>query len=366
MTTSLAKTIDRSRAEKESWHYTNLDALLAKKATPANSDAPASITHTRPKLNGSGFVFINGVLDAAHSKPGDLPPGLLQGDAATGYAMTLAGQTCMVTSPVELLFVTTADAPAEIATRLTITLGANGRLSLLERHQNENSQAVHLLDLNIHLQEQSKLVHGKLMIGGSSSAHIARTTVSIDSGAFYDNFALIRGGKVTRNEIEATLAGKLAQCALNGAMLLAQRDHADTTTRIIHAAAHGTSHEVYKTVLADKSTGVFQGKIIVAKDAQKTDGYQLSRALLLSDQAEMDAKPELQIDADDVKCSHGSTMGELDDDALFYLRSRGLPDAAARALLIEAFVAEIMDDIHVQEWRDLCRSELEGYLREQR
>ena len=184
-------------------------------------------------------------------------------------------------------------------------------------------------------------------------------------GAFYDNFTLIKGGRLTRNEIEVMLAGKLAQCTLNGAMLLRGHEHADTTTRITHAAPHGTSRELYKTVLAEQSHGVFQGKIIVAEGAQKTDGHQLSRALLLSDQAEMSAKPELEIYADDVKCSHGSTVGDLDASALFYLRARGLSEAEARRLLIQAFVGEIIDEIHMTEWREVCRAEVEEWLHEQ-
>ena len=107
---------------------------------------------------------------------------------------------------------------------------------------------------------------------------------------------------------------------------------------------------------------MFQGKIIVAEGAQKTDGRQVSRALLLSDQAEMDAKPELEIHADDVTCSHGSAIGDLDADALFYLRARGLNEAEARALLIRAFIDDVLDEIHAPEWRDMCRAEVEEWL----
>ncbi len=124
------------------------------------------------------------------------------------------------------------------------------------------------------------------------------------------------------------------------------------------------SREVYKSIVAEQARGVFQGKIIVAEDAQKTDGYQLSRALLLSDQAEMNAKPELEIYADDVKCSHGSTVGDLDSDALFYLRSRGLSETEARGMLIHSFIDEILDEIQVPEWRGFCRAEVEGWLHE--
>ncbi|MDX2028200.1 MAG: Fe-S cluster assembly protein SufD [Alphaproteobacteria bacterium] len=358
---SLASVIERSHREKESWRYTNVAALLAdlKATTPVN--APSRREEISP--HAPRFVFVNGIWQAEQSQLGDLPPGIMQGDAKQGYRLTLAGQTCLVTSPVELLFIT--DKPqAETGTKLHIELGQSGRLTLIERHEAPAGETVHVMETEITLQPQAKLVHGKIIKGGAA-AHLAMTKVHVAEGAFYDNFALIKGGRLTRNEIEAVLAGKLAQCTLNGAMLLRGREHADTTTRITHAAPHGTSREVYKTVLAGQARGVFQGKIIVAEGAQKTDGHQLSRALLLSDQAEMDAKPELEIYADDVKCSHGSTVGDLDPSALFYLRARGLNEHEARGLLIHAFVDEILDEIHVPEWRDLCRAEVEGWLDEQ-
>jgi Fe-S cluster assembly protein SufD len=144
-------------------------------------------------------------------------------------------------------------------------------------------------------------------------------------------------------------------------MLLRGREHADTVTRVTHQAPRCTSRQIYKTVLDEKSRGVFQGRITVAEGAQKSDGYQLSRALLLSDQAEMDAKPELEIFADDVKCGHGSAIGDLDENAMFYLRSRGIGEKQARALLIEGFVAETLDEIRIDEWRDIFSAEIEGW-----
>ncbi len=148
-------------------------------------------------------------------------------------------------------------------------------------------------------------------------------------------------------------------------MLLQGKEHADTLTRITHAAPHGISRELYKSIVKDQARGVFQGKIIVAEGAQKTDGRQLSRALLLSDQAEMDAKPELEIYADDVQCSHGCTVGDLDADAMFYLQARGIDEDEARALLLRAFIDEVIDEMHVGEWRDYARAEAGGWLDEQ-
>ena len=204
----------------------------------------------------------------------------------------------------------------------------------------------------------------KSSMAARALSSLAQTQRDIAEGAYYDNFALIKGRKLVRNEIDVTLAGPLAQCALNGAMLLRGHEHADTTTRITHAAPHGSSRQVYKTVLGGQSRGVFQGKIIVAEGAQKTDGYQLSRALLLSDQAEMNAKPELEIHADDVKCSHGSTVGDLDADALFYLRARGLNETEARALADSALSsAKLSMKSKCPNGATICRAQAEGVVR---
>jgi Fe-S cluster assembly protein SufD len=356
---TLATFIDRSQKDRENWHYTDLAKLL-KNLTPA----PTPVTSQDITLPGDGvarFVFVDGVWQAGQSQLGDLPAGILQGDLQHGYRLILEGQTCLVTQPLEFLFLSRGDGQ-EITVPLRIELGANGRVTLIERHIAQGSCST-LFHTNITLHAQAKLVHGKIIDGkAATGAHLAMTQVDIAEGGYYDNFALIAGGRLTRNEIHVQMTGKLAQCRLNGAMLLSGSDHADTTTHITHAAPHGTSRQLYKTVLADKAHGVFQGKIIVAQDAQKTDGHQLSRALLLSDQAEMNAKPQLEIYADDVKCSHGTTVGELDAEALFYLRTRGLDVDQARALLLEAFIGEVADEIPTTEGRALAQAAIRRWL----
>jgi Fe-S cluster assembly protein SufD len=313
------------------------------------------------------IVFFNGRWQPELSRLGELAD-IITGNEKTGYRLVLAGQTCLVTAPVELVFVTEAETqPLEIDFNLTVELGASGRLTLIEHHiQSRGAQnVVASYTTNIQLGAQAKLVHGKVVDVGAFMSVLSDTHVTIAEGAYYDNFKLIKSGKLLRNEIVARLAGKLAQCALNGVMLLRGATHADTTTHIIHEAPFGSSRETYKSVIADKARGVFQGRITVAEGAQKSDAQQQSRALLLSDQAEADAKPELKIYADDVKCSHGTAIGALDENALFYLRARGLSEKAARGLLIRGFAEEIMDEIHVPEWRDYCRKQAEVWCDEQ-
>ena len=355
---TLAAILERSQRDREDWKYTDLAKLLKRAAQPA------SVTPLVPNIpalpdNVARFVFIDGIWQASQSQLGELPASLLQGNATEGYRLILQGQMCLVTRPIELLFLSSGQ-KTETAIHLLIELGANGRLTVIERHEAAGYGTV-MMETKIHLQAQAKLVHGKIIKAGQG-VHLGTTQIDVSEGAYYDNFTLLTGGQIVRNEMHMRLAGKLAQGRLNGAMLLAGQSHGDTTTHITHAAPHGTSRQLYKTVLADKAHGVFQGKIIVDQDAQKTDGHQLSRALLLSDQAEMNAKPQLEIYADDVKCSHGTTVGELDAEALFYLRTRGLNEAQARALLLEAFVGEIVDDIPSPEGRDIVRAEIRRWL----
>ena len=352
---SVASFIERSRREKESWRYTDLEALLA--ALPAraasNANIPAQDANDYARL-----VFLNGIFYPEQSRFGSVPSCILMGDAEIGYKLTLGEHTCLVAQPIELVFATDETAPQEIAVKLSIDVGDNGRLTLLENHL--ASAAITTLETDITLHPRAKFVHGKIV---RDNAHLASTKVRVAGGAYYNNFSVMNGGRPARNETDVQLEGEQAQAALNGLMMLRDAQHADTTTHIAHQAPHCASRQIYKTVLDGKSRGVFQGKITVAPGAQKTDGYQLSRALLLSDQAEMDAKPELEIYADDVKCSHGSTIGDLDENAMFYLRARGLNETEARALLIQAFVAETLDEIQIEEWRDIFRREIEGWLK---
>jgi len=175
--------------------------------------------------------------------------------------------------------------------------------------------------------------------------HLSTMNATVGRDATFETFTLAIGGRLSRNDVRVRLEGEGGHASLNGAYMMRGREHCDNTTLVEHLVPHTSCSEVFKGVLDDESRGVFQGRIVVHKDAQHTDGHQLSKSLLLSDKAEMDAKPELEIYADDVKCSHGATTGQIDEAALFYLRSRGVPDALARNLLIQSFLAEAVEAI---------------------
>jgi Fe-S cluster assembly protein SufD len=182
--------------------------------------------------------------------------------------------------------------------------------------------------------------------------HLSSVNVRVGQDATYEAFNLDIGGRLSRSETRVRLEGRGAHCNLSGTYMMRGRQHCDNTTIIDHLVPDTSAREVFKGVLDDEARGVFQGKLIVHKDAQRTNGHQLSRALLLSDRAEMDAKPELEIYADDVKCSHGATTGQIDETALFYLRSRGIPEALARNLLIQSFIAEALEEVSDESVRE--------------
>jgi Fe-S cluster assembly protein SufD len=213
----------------------------------------------------------------------------------------------------------------------------------------------------IEVAEGATLVHARLNQEGRAGFHLSTIHARVAEGGTYDNFTLNAGARLTRNEIHIALNGPGAMAHMNGAQLLAGGQHADTTTYLDHAAPDCASRQTYKTVLSGKSRGVFQGKILVRQAAQKTDGYQMNQALLLSPDAEMDSKPQLEIYADDVKCSHGATVGELDHDQLFYLRSRGIPEAPARSLLIQAFLQEAVEGLTNETARTALSAAIAGW-----
>jgi Fe-S cluster assembly protein SufD len=182
--------------------------------------------------------------------------------------------------------------------------------------------------------------------------------VHLGHDARFVSHSINTGGLLTRNEVGVVLAGEHADATINGLVLMDGSRHCDNHTLLDHAAAHCPSHELYKHVLADKSTGVFKGKILVRKDSQKTDSKQTSKVLLLSDEARMDSMPALEIYADDVKCTHGSTTGPVDEEQVFYLRSRGIALEAARHLMTYAFAADITRRIKVAP----VRSRIENFM----
>jgi Fe-S cluster assembly protein SufD len=196
--------------------------------------------------------------------------------------------------------------------------------------------------------ENAQVAHVKLQREAQAAFHIARTSVQVARDGRYSNWSVALGARISRHNLEVMQAGEGTEFSIHGLALIGGRQLADTSSLIDHAHAHGRSRQLHKTVVGGGAHAVFNGKIFVHRNAQQTDSAQQSRNLLLSDKAHVDTKPQLEIFADDVKCAHGATVGQIEADELFYLKSRGLSDATARNLLTYAFAAEIIERIPVK------------------
>jgi Fe-S cluster assembly protein SufD len=201
----------------------------------------------------------------------------------------------------------------------------------------------------------AEVVHVKFIASRDGSVHLGRTIARLGANASYRPFQFVAGDGLVRNDLSVTFSGQHSTFDLGSALLTNRQGHVDTTLVVDHAVPNCTSRELVKCVLADRGRAVFQGKVIVRPDAQKTDGKQMAQALMLSPDAEFDSKPELEIYADDVVCGHGSTAAEIDPELIFYLRSRGIPLAEAQAMLVESFIGEAIDKAEPAAIQDALR-----------
>ena len=356
----------------EAWHYTNLRLLSeASFQEPLTAVADCAALLARlPNVEYPRIVFVDGRFRGDLSAaPQDLPPGatlstfarapdfgsLTRPDRENMVALNTMlaedGARIAVAEGVDggtIMLVSLATEQPGRATafhpRHSIRLARGARLSVLEVSVGTGTY-LHNPVSEIQLAVDSHLSHVRLQDEARTAFHLSTLYAAIAGGATYDSFALNLGARLARTEIHATLTGPGATVHLNGAQLLNGNQHGDITTVVRHEAPGCASRQTIKNVLSGRSRGVFQGKIEVARVAQKTDGYQMNQALLLSPEAEIDCKPELEIFADDVKCSHGATVGELDRDQLFYLRARGVKLPQARAMLVRAFLTEALDAV---------------------
>ncbi len=382
---------------EESWKYTNLRPLQRIDFAP---EPEASVHVDRlPSLlpfgsEGHRLVFVNGCFRPDLSDTTNLPEGVQVGSLADALARApdrladhlgriangaeqplLALNTAMmrdglvvrvprgvaVAAPIEVILIgATPERPRIYHPRCLILLEPDSHVTLIEHHVSLGGATTFANSVTeIEVCQDAVLHHYILQAEGASAFQIATRHVRLAQRAHYDFFGLSVGGRLTRNEIAVRLEGPGAECRLNGAYLMRGRQHCDNTTTIEHLAPETSCREVFKGVLDDEARAVFQGRIVVHPGAQKSNGHQLSKTLLLSDRAEIDIKPELEIYADDVQCSHGATAGALDGEAMFYLRSRGIPEAKARRILIEAFLAEAIHSIAAE---GLCPALMSGVV----
>jgi Fe-S cluster assembly protein SufD len=253
------------------------------------------------------------------------------------------------------------DRPEISHCRVLLVLEAGARLSLLESHRGESTnQTLANIGMELVLKPGARLEHVRLQTGAEDSLHVTSLGAKLERDAEYHALYAALGGRLSRLDVHVRLDAPGAQARLHNVAVL-NAGIADLTTVMDHASPHTTSRQLFKSVVGGRGRSVNQGRVVVREGAVKSDSHQLFKALLLSARAEADAKPELEIFADDVVCGHGTAIGSLDEDALFYLRSRGLPESEAKGLLIRAFLEDAMggladETVHAALWQHLDAS----------
>ena len=352
----------------EDWRWTDLHARITKPYAPAKVEAAAKdverLLAASPfaKAVKARVVFVNGALDEKHSKLAGLElfksvaaitlhDPLLEMSAKLkpqGVTLKFVGQAEQL---VEIIYISTNANARAIGVHNAIEVAAGASASVIETFVGEGDYVVNAV-ISIKLGKGAHLDRLKLQNESPAATHLSYVIYDLGENARLNDITVTIGGVLTRQNGSCNFNGENAEAKISGAYLQRNKQHVDTALVINHAVPHCTSRELFKCVMDDNARGIFQGKVVVAKHAQKTDGKQSSHALLLSENAEFDAKPELEIYADDVVCGHGATAGDLNHDHLFYLKSRGIPEAEAKSLLIAAFVGETFDMVANDDVRE--------------
>lgn len=368
----------------EEWKFTNIAPIARTPFMPAPKRAgvvkESDLRH--PNLTQNRLVFVNGHFDVTLSRIHRLPDKVVAGSLAEALkrhpsmmekhlgkyapadehsfvalntAFSRDGAFIWIPDgkgnddPIHVHFVSTGDENDLISVRNLFLVGDKARLSVIESYYSVRDGAYFTNAVTeLVVGEGAAVEHDKLQDESGNAYHISWMHSAQAGRSTVTSNLIALGGSIARSNIHASLDGEGGECTLNGLSIGTRTQLIDNHTAIDHAMPHCASHELYKAVLAGKSRGVFNGKIFVRKDAQKTDAKQTNKTLLLSDDAVMDTKPQLEIYADDVKCTHGATVGQLDADQVFYLRSRGMDLTAAQDMLTFAFAADVVGRIHAK------------------
>jgi Fe-S cluster assembly protein SufD len=380
--------------KREAWRHTKLTPISGAAFEPADASniSPGDIAaHLIP--DALTLVFVNGRMDAALSNIEQAPKGvtiesladvLARGDDLSPWLTQAAGDSpddalvslntalmndgaviriadgTAVEAPIHLLFFAKRGGMAQV--RNVIVAGKGAKATIAEGYFGGRDAYWTNVVNQFFLAEGAAIEHARQQNEGAAAYHIGSSRVRLAEGARFNSVGIMLGGALARNEVQVTVAGEGAECHIAGVSLGRGKQLHDNVTLLDHAVPNSVSDQVFKAVLDDQSHAVYQGKVIVRQDAQKTDARQANHNILLARTAEASSKPELEIYADDVKCAHGATVGELDKNMLFYLQARGLDPKTARALLVEGFVLEVMDRIASAEIRDMFLTDIGGWL----
>lgn len=375
----------------EEWKYTNIAPIVKIPFKPGKfeingltADTIARVTFG--ELTGSQLVFVNGYYSRELSSLRPLPEGVRVGSLAAAldsdptrvepylaryasyqdHALVALNTAFMedgafvyvpkgriVDEPIYLVFVSTADGEATVSyPRNLIVVDNDSQAVIVESYVGSDSDVYFTNAVTeIVVGKHAVIDHYKVQRESEEAFHIATLQAHLERGSNFSSHSIAMGGALVRNDLNTELEGEGIECTLNGFYMVTGRQHVDNHTRVDHLKPHCSSRELYKGILDGKARGVFNGKIYVHKPAQKTDARQTNKNLLLSKDSLINTKPQLEICADDVKCTHGSTIGQLDQDAIFYLRSRGVGLKDARSLLTYAFARDIINRIKIEPVR---------------
>ena len=379
--------------DAEDWKYTNVGAIAR------GAFAPVAAGELSVELSGddvaafiapeasSRLVFVNGVYRAEFSSAANLPAGVVVSDLAEALAgehesvlrsylarpsdpeadgfnalnaaflrdgaLVYVPRGVGVASPIQLLFLSTrTPTPAAAFPRVLVVAERDSAATIIESYAAVGGLASFTnAVVEVFVGENARLTHYRVQRESESAFHIATTNAELERGGVYDLTTVTLGAQLSRHGIRVKLAHEGAECWVDGLYLVGTGQHADTHSLIDHSSPHCTSHQTYKGILDGKSRAVFNGKVFVHRDAQRTDAQQSNKNLLLSNEARVDTKPQLEIYADDVKCAHGATVGQLEEEELFYLVSRGLHTDLARNLLTYGFAEELVEKIRIESIR---------------
>jgi Fe-S cluster assembly protein SufD len=385
----------------EDWKYTDLRALMrdAKPlAGPPDAAAKAGAKNAGQMLGDIGarrLVFVDGVFVQELSDTTALEAGLSivslgealagndatltahlgklapVGDVAVALNTALMGDGAVIRvaagatieRPLHLLFVASEKQAASFI-RSLVVMEQGAQAMLIESHEGPAGSDYQVnAALELFVGDGAHVDHVKIISEGADALHVSTLAAAIGAKARFNAFTFTAGGAVVRNQLFLNFDGEDTVANIRGATLINGRQHADTTLLVTHVARGCQSREVFKSVLDDEAHGVFQGRIVVRPHAQKTDAKMMTRALLLSERAEADNKPELEIFADDVQCGHGATAGAIDEELKFYLMARGIPEAEAEALLIQAFVGEAVEGVEHAGLREALMDQVATWLK---
>ncbi|MEA5604462.1 Fe-S cluster assembly protein SufD [Nostoc sp. UHCC 0252] len=378
---------------EEEWRFTDLSSLRKVQFNVGTGNFASLEFDILPEAANSRLVFVNGVFAPELSAVSDLPSGIVVSNLAglsvveqegvrqylaqaegaqevftalntagiTDAAVVWVKKNVVVETPIHLVFISVAGETATISQPRCLVVAESGsQVTLVEEYTNREGakgakEEVYLTNAvtEVWVGDNAEVSHTRVEWEGAEAFHIGKTAIAQARDSRYTCHAITLGAKLSRHNLEILQTGEQTQTTLNGLTIISGKQLADTHSAIALNYPHGTSEQLHKCIVGDRAHAVFNGKVFVPKLAQLTNASQLNRNLLLSSKARVDTKPQLEITADNVKCAHGATVSQLEDDEIFYLQSRGIDENDARKLLINAFAAEVINQIPIPSLREI-------------